>query len=66
MPNHLLLRTGAVPIATITSNMLLGDAGTWDERGRDIQKTEHRVLDGKRIGYEGQANRRGAGIEAVE
>ena len=26
--------------------MLLGDAGTWDERGRYIEKTEYRVLDG--------------------
>jgi len=34
--------------------MLLGDTGTWDERGRDIDKTEHRVLDGKRIRDEGR------------
>ncbi len=46
--------------------MLLGDARTWDERGRDIEEAEHRVFDSKRIGYEGQANRRGAGIEAFE
>jgi len=44
--------------------MLLGDARTWDECGGDIEKTEHRVLDGKRIGYEGPANRRRARIEA--
>ena len=44
--------------------MLLGDARTWDERGRDIEETEHRVLDGKRIGYEGPANRQRARIEA--
>ena len=44
--------------------MLLGDAGTWDERGRDIEKTEHRVLDGKRIRDEGPANRRRARVEA--
>ena len=37
--------------------MLLGDARTWDERGRDIEETEHRVLDGKRIRDEGPANR---------
>ncbi len=29
--------------------MLLGDARTWVERGRDIEETEHDVLDGKRI-----------------
>ena len=45
--------------------MLLGDVRTWDERGRDIEKTEHRVLDGKRIGYKGPANRRRARIEAL-
>jgi len=44
--------------------MLLGDAGTWNERGRDIEKTEHRVLDGKRIRDEGPANRRRAAVEA--
>jgi len=43
--------------------MLLGDARIWDERGRDIEETEHCVLDGKRMGYEGQANRRGAARE---
>jgi len=44
--------------------MLWGDARTWDECGRNIEKTEHRVLNGKRIGYEGPANRRRARIEA--
>jgi hypothetical protein len=36
--------------------MLLGDAGAWDERGRDIEKTEHFVLDGKRMRDEGPEN----------
>ena len=44
--------------------MLLGDAGAWDERGRDIEKTEHCVLDGKRIRDEGPANSRRARVEA--
>jgi len=44
--------------------MLLGDAKTRDERGRSIEKTEHRVLNGYRMVYEGPANRRRAGIEA--
>ena len=44
--------------------MLLGDARTWDERGGDIEKTEHCVLNGKRIGCEGPANRGRARIEA--
>ncbi|BBO93061.1 hypothetical protein DSCOOX_62410 [Desulfosarcina ovata subsp. ovata] len=26
--------------------VLLGDAGTWDERGGDIKTTEHRCLNG--------------------
>ena len=38
--------------------MLLGDARTMDERGLDIEKTEHRVLDGSRIRVERTANRR--------
>jgi len=42
----------------------LGDAGAWDERGRDIEKTEHCVLDGKRIRDEGPANSRRARVEA--
>ena len=37
--------------------MVLGNARTGAERGRDIEKTEHRLLDGKRIGAEGPANR---------
>jgi len=64
MPNHSPLRPGTVTIATVTSNMLLGDAKTRDERGRSIEKTEHRVLNGYRMVYEGPANRRRAGIEA--
>jgi len=44
--------------------VLLGDAGTWDERSRDIEKTEHRVLDGERICDERTANHRGARMEA--
>ncbi|CAB1058519.1 hypothetical protein D1BOALGB6SA_3275, partial [Olavius sp. associated proteobacterium Delta 1] len=36
--------------------MLLGDARTRDERGLDIEKTEHRVLDGERIRDERTAN----------
>ena len=44
--------------------MLLGDARTMDERGLDIEKTEHRVLDGERIRDERTANRRGARFEA--
>jgi hypothetical protein len=44
--------------------MLLGDAGARDERGLDIEKTEHRVLDGERIRDERTANRRGARMEA--
>jgi hypothetical protein len=43
--------------------MLLGNAGTWDERGRDIEKTEHCVLDGKRMRGERPANRRRAGVD---
>jgi len=35
-----------------------------DERGLDIEKTEHRVLDGERIRDERAANRRGARFEA--
>ena len=44
--------------------MLLGDAGTWDKRGGDIEEVEHRVLDGQRIRDEGPANRRRARVEA--
>ncbi|CAB1060177.1 Transposase [Olavius sp. associated proteobacterium Delta 1] len=44
--------------------MLLGDARTRGERGLDIEKTEHRVLDGERICDERTANRRGARFEA--
>ena len=44
--------------------MLLGDTRTRDERGLDIEKTEHRILDGERIRDERTANRRGAGVEA--
>ena len=46
--------------------MLLGDARTRDECGRDIEETEHRLLDGKRISDEGPANRRKAWIEALD
>jgi len=44
--------------------VLLGDAGTWDERSRAIEKTEHGVLDGKRIRNAGPTNRRRARVEA--
>ena len=44
--------------------VLLGDARTWDERGGDIEETEHRVLDGKRIRDERTVNSRGARMEA--
>ena len=44
--------------------MLLGDARTMDERGLDIEKTEHRVPDSERIRDERTANRRGARIQA--
>jgi len=46
--------------------MLLGDARTRDERGIDIEKTEHRVLYGERIRDERTANCRGARMEAFE
>jgi hypothetical protein len=36
-----------------------------DECGGDIEKTEHRVLDGKRSGYEEPANRLRVRIEAI-
>ena len=42
----------------------IGDARTRDERGLDIEKTEHRVLDGVRIRDERATNRRGARIAA--
>jgi hypothetical protein len=45
--------------------MLLGDERTWNERSRDIEKAEHRALDGKRIGFEGPANRRRSRIKAI-
>ena len=44
--------------------MLLGDTRTRDERGLDIEKTEHRILDGERVRDERTANRRGARFEA--
>ena len=44
--------------------MLLGDTRIGDERGFDIEKTEHRVLDGERIRNERTANRRGARMDA--
>jgi len=44
--------------------LLLGDAGTCNERSRDITKTKDRLLDGKRIDSEGPANRRRAAVEA--
>jgi hypothetical protein len=31
-----------------THAMLLGDAGTWDERGRDVEELETRVLNSQR------------------
>jgi len=45
--------------------MLLVDEKTWVERGRDIEKTDHRVIDGKRNGYKGPANRRRSRIKAI-
>ena len=44
--------------------MLLGHAGTWAERSRDIEEVEHHVFDGQRIRNEGPANRRRARVEA--
>ena len=44
--------------------MLLGNARARDERGRNIEKTEYCLLDGKRISDAGPANRRKAGVEA--
>jgi hypothetical protein len=44
--------------------MLLGDAGPWDERIHDIAKTEHRLLDDKRIRDAGPADSRTARLEA--
>ena len=44
--------------------MLMGDTRTNDERGLDIEKIEHRVLDGERIRDERTANSRGARMEA--
>ena len=44
--------------------VLLGNARTGDERSRNIEKTEHRLLDGKRIRDEGPANRRIARVKA--
>ena len=38
--------------------MLLGDAGSWVERGRDIEEFEHRTLNGQRIRDERPSNRR--------
>ena len=44
--------------------MLLGYTRTRDERGFDIEKTEHRSLDGERMRDERTKNRRGARMEA--
>ena len=44
--------------------MLLGDARTMDERGFNIEKAEHLVLDNGRTRDERTANRRGARIQA--
>jgi hypothetical protein len=44
--------------------VLLGNARTGDERGRNIEETEHRLLDGKRIGDKGPANRRKTRVKA--
>jgi hypothetical protein len=44
--------------------MLLGDARIKDERGRNIEETEHRLHDDKRIHNERPANRKG-GMEAL-
>ena len=46
--------------------MQLGDAGTWDKRGGDIEEVEHRVLDGQRIRDEGPANRRRAELKLLD
>ena len=44
--------------------MLMGKTRAMDERGLDIEKTEHRVPDSERIRDERTANRRGARIQA--
>ena len=44
--------------------MLMGKTRAMDERGLDIEKTEHRVLDGERICNEKTANSRGARMDA--
>jgi hypothetical protein len=42
----------------------LGGGRTRDERGLNIEKIKHRILDGERIRDERMANRRGSLIEA--
>jgi len=47
--------------------MLLGDARIRDERGMDIEKTEHRTIDGERISDERTKNRRAEhGLKLLE
>ena len=43
--------------------MLLGNARTQDERGLDIEKTEHRAIDGERMRDKSTKNHRGARVE---
>ena len=43
--------------------IVVGDAGTWDERGQDIEKSEHRLLDRMRICGEGLANHSSARVD---
>jgi len=43
--------------------MVVGNAGTWDERGQDIEKSEHRLLDRKRICGEGSENHSRARVD---
>ena len=43
--------------------MLLGDTGIWAERGRDIERIESCLLDGKRIRDERSADCRRAGVD---
>ncbi len=48
-------------------SMLLGDARIRKERGMDIEKTEHRTIDGERISDEKTKNRRAEhGLKLLE
>jgi putative transposase len=48
---HILLRTGTASLSTVMRRLLTGYAVSFD-----IEKTEHRVLDGERIRDERTAN----------